>query len=341
VGAQVPAKRVSSREVVERCAHQPDIDLHGVTGIQERGVCAPDEDSLTLSVNAARDCLAHSKVEAQDLELIVFCGIAKYDDGLHHLRFEPSFSLLIREALGATSAMTFDIANACAGMMTGVHVVNDFVRRGVIRRGMVVSGEFITHLCTNASKVVDGAQHLQTASLTVGDAGAAVILERAEGEERGIEASVFTTQAEHVELCTGKPCPTGPGGFMVTQAREIHQAGIGGTPFIVKRVLDEAGLGFDAIDHVIMHQTAVRAIEKCSALVNGAFGSDHPAWMVNVDKVGNTASTSHFVALRRCLEERRFRPGEKIMLITQASGLVLGAVVFTMDSLGDRYGHQD
>lgn len=341
VGSKVPDRRVTSSQVVERCVHRPDIDLEGVTGIMERRVCGAGEDSLTLSVDAARDCLAHSRYTAEDLDLIVFCGIAKYDQGLQHMRFEPSFSLLIRESIGASGAMTFDLANACAGMMTGVHVVNDFIRRGVIRTGMVVSGEFITHLTDNASHEVDEARHLQTASLTLGDAGAAVILDRAEEGGAGIVASVFSTQSEHVDLCTGSPCPTGPGAHMQTRAKEIHQQAIVGTPIIVQRALEAAGVSFDEIDHVITHQTAVGAIKKCSMLVNSMFGSERPNWMVNVDLFGNTASTSHFVALRRFLEEGRFRRGERIMLITQASGLVLGAVVFTIDSLGERYGRPD
>ena len=52
-------------------------------------------------------------------------------------------SLSLKETLGARRAMSFDISNACAGMMTGVFIVNDLIRQGRIRRGMVVSGEYI------------------------------------------------------------------------------------------------------------------------------------------------------------------------------------------------------
>jgi 3-oxoacyl-[acyl-carrier-protein] synthase-3 len=340
IGARVPDRRVTSTEVVASCVHHPAIDLEGVTGIVERRVCGEGEDSLTLSIDAARDCLAHSRYGALDLDMVVFCGIAKYDQGLQHMRFEPSFSVLVREAIGADHAMTFDLANACAGMMTGVHVVNDFIRRGVIRTGMVVSGEYITHLTDNASREVDEARHLQTASLTLGDAGAAVILDRTESGA-GIEATVFSTRSEHVDLCTGAPCPTGPGAAMATHAKAIHEFAIGGTPSIVQRALEAAGVTFDQIDHVITHQTAVGPIQRCSAMINAMFGSDRPDWVINVDRFGNTASTSHFVALRRFLDEGRFRRGERVMLITQASGLVLGAVVFTLDSLEERYGRPD
>ena len=134
--------------------------------------------------------------------------------------------------------------------MTGVHVVNDFVRRGVIRTGMVVSGEFITHLVDNASREVDQGRHLQSASLTLGDAGAAVILDRAQDNGEGIDATVFSTLSEHVDLCTGAPCPTGPGAHMLTRAKEIHEQAIMGTPRIIQRALQAAGVTFDQVDHI-------------------------------------------------------------------------------------------
>lgn len=339
VGAWLPERRVSSRDVVALCAQAGEVDLQGITGIVERRMAAADEDSFTLALSAARDCLAHSAHRAEDLDLLMFCGISKYHGGVGTLRFEPSFSVMLAHALGARRAMTFDLSNACAGMMTGVHVLDDFVRRGIVRCGMVVSGEFITHLATNAARVVSDGRHPQAASLTLGDAGAAVILDRATEAGRGIASSVFATLAEHVELCTGWPCPDGPGGHMLTRAKEIHEHAILGTPFIVSRTLDHCGLTLDDIDHVITHQTAVRAIEKCSAFTTACLGSTRPNWIVNVDRCGNTASTTHFVALRRCLAEGSFRRGERVLLVAQASGLVIGAVVLTVDELADRYAH--
>ena len=341
VGAQVPQRRVTSQEILARCVHKPDLDIEGVTGIIERRMCEQGEDSLTLGVGAARDCLAHSKYAAEDLDLIVFCGIAKYDNGVQHMRFEPALSLMIRDAIGAHNAMTFDLGNACAGMMTGVHVVNDFVRRGVIRTGMVVSGEFITHLVDNASREVDQGRHLQSASLTLGDAGAAVVLDRAQDNGEGIDATVFSTLSEHVDLCTGAPCPTGPGAHMLTRAKEIHEQAIMGTPRIIQRALQAAGVTFDQVDHIITHQTAVGAHQE-------VFCDGQRPLRIRTPQLGHQRGSLRqyrvHVPLRgasQFLEEGRFKKGERIMLLTQASGLVLGAVVFTFDEIGECYGRKD
>jgi 3-oxoacyl-[acyl-carrier-protein] synthase-3 len=60
----------------------------------------------------------------------------------------------------------------------------------------------------------------------------------------------------------------------------------------------------------------------------------------NLEEFGNTASTTHFVALYRYLEERRFRAGDRILLLIFASGVVCGTLIFTMDELWERYGRE-
>jgi 3-oxoacyl-[acyl-carrier-protein] synthase-3 len=59
----------------------------------------------------------------------------------------------------------------------------------------------------------------------------------------------------------------------------------------------------------------------------------------NVAERGNTASTTHFVALYEYLEAGRFKQGDDILLLALASGLEVGVVIFRMDELVEHYGH--
>ena len=104
--------------------------------------------------------------------------------------------------------------------MTGVFILNDLVRQGRIRRGMVVSGEYISELGRNAAQEVRDVLSDQLPSLTLGDAGAAAILERAPEGAPGIEVAGFTTLSGHSRLCVAFPATIGPGVTMHTKARE-------------------------------------------------------------------------------------------------------------------------
>jgi hypothetical protein len=68
-----------------------------------------------------------------------------------------------------------------------------------------VSGEYTSQLGTNAARHVRSIMSRELASLTLGDAGAALLLERAPAGSAGISACGFTTVAEHSRLCLAYP----------------------------------------------------------------------------------------------------------------------------------------
>ena len=318
--------------------HRTHIELERLTGIRERHVVGEGEDSHTLALGAARDALAHADCSPEDLDMLIVSSISRYLGGLR-LQLEPPMSLSLKEALGARRAISFDLSNACAGMMTGVFILNDLIRQGRIRRGMVVSGEYISQLGRNAAREVRTVMSKQLASLTLGDAGAAAILERAPEGAPGIEVAGFTTLSEHSRLCLAFPAKIGRGASMYTDARTIHKVAIEDSVPLLREALDQAGLEFDEIDYLIPHQTSARAIKKGIKEFSEGLGGAPKHVVVTVDELGNTASTTHFVALRKYLREGRFAKEDRVMLHSLASGLEVGIVIFKVDQLVARYGH--
>jgi 3-oxoacyl-[acyl-carrier-protein] synthase III len=53
--------------------------------------------------------------------------------------------------------------------------------------------------------------------------------------------------------------------------------------------------------------------------------------VVTVDRYGNTASTTHVVALVEELDAGRVHAGDRVALVALASGLEIGVVLFTED----------
>ena len=338
VGAAIPDRVLTTDALMASTRHRTSIDLERLTGIRARHVVSDGEDSLALAVRAATDCLAHAAVDPAALEVVVSASITRYVDGLA-MRFEPPLSLAVKEAVGAPRAMSFDLSNACAGMLTGVFLLNDLVRQGRIRRGMVVSGEDISGLGTNAARQIRSVLSRQLASLTLGDAGAAVIVERAPEGSPGIDLAGFTTLSEHSRLCLAYPARSAPGATMYTKARTIHKVAVEDSLPLLAEVLDRAGIGVDDIDYLIPHQTSARAIRKGTKVMAERFGAEPKHVVVTVDDYGNTASTTHVLALHRYLEEGRLRPEDRVLLLSFASGLEVGVVLFTVGELVGRYGH--
>jgi len=102
---------------------------------------------------------------------------------------------------------------------------------------------------------------------------------------------------------------------------------------------DFSRLDFDAIDYLVPHQTSARAIRNGMKVLAARLGVEPKHVVQNVEEFGNTASTTHFVALHRYLEEGRLTPKDRILLLSFASGLEIGIVIFTIDQLAERYGN--
>jgi 3-oxoacyl-[acyl-carrier-protein] synthase-3 len=200
---------------------------------------------------------------------------------------------------------------------------------------MVVSGESISQLGRNAALQVRNILSRQLASLTLGDAGAAVIVERAAEGRPGITTASFTTIAKHSRLCLGVPSRVGPGASMYTRARRIHQVAIDNVPPLLREALDASGLDLDDIDYFIPHQTSARAIRSGARELHKHFGAMPRHVVENVELFGNTSSTTHFLALHRLLQEGRLQPGDRVLLLALASGLEIGVIVFTVDELAE------
>lgn len=338
IGVKVPDGRLTTTELMGKFKI-PCIKKFGLlTGISERKICSEGEDSFSLAEDAAKNCLSYSKYRADELDMIINCSITKYKNGLSHL-YEPSFSGLIKNKIGARKAITFDISNACAGMLTGVYIAEQFIRQGKIKTCMIVSGEYISNLCDHAIKNVWTSLSPELSSLTLGDCGAAAILERTVDEEKGLIISGFKTLSKYSNLCTGRQNRSTPGGMMTTKAKKIHRAAITESVPIVKEALRKCCLSFNEIKWLIPHQTSRSSIMSGANHYLNCFGVKPGQIVITLKETGNTASTTHFLALHKYLNERRFSEDDNIMLLCFASGLIIGVVIFKMNEMVYRYGN--
>jgi 3-oxoacyl-[acyl-carrier-protein] synthase-3 len=126
---------------------------------------------------------------------------------------------------------------------------------------------------------------------------------------------------------------------MLTKARTIHKVALEDAPPLLAQALQSCGLQIGDIDWLIPHQTSVRAIRSGERALAEQLGAHPRHTVVTVDEYGNTASTTLFLALHRYLTDHRFTAGDKILLLSVASGLEVGIVLFEMDELEASHGH--
>jgi 3-oxoacyl-[acyl-carrier-protein] synthase III len=339
LGVYLPDTVVSMEDLLASCRRRPRWDLERITGIHERRV-AVGEYAVDLGIKAAKRALSMSRYRAEDLDVIICSSISKYNrENEFHL--EPATASRIRAAVGAGNARVFDVVNACAGMFTGIHVLQAMIRSGIARCGMVVSGEQNFPLAQTAAREMRHSFDGQIAALTLGDAGAAVILDRSTDPRLGFRHIDLVTGAKHDHYCYSRPSRRGPGGILVTKARGLQRKGNEHFPSYFKRALDASGWDVHDLQHIIPHQVSVRAIENGVRAVSNYLGSALPdITLCSVDHYGNTSTTSHFLAIHDAILQERIRNGHNAMLVSGASGIVIAHATYTFDDLPQRYREQ-
>lgn len=340
IGTYLPAAMLSTDAVLAGCVNPIGIPLERLTGIKHRRVAGDGEFSIDLARHAAADCLARSSYRAEEIDLIISCNISRYDGPANKFMYEPSTAARLREECGLTNALAFDLTNACAGMFTGITVADAFLRTGLIQRAMVVSGEYITHLTTTAQQEIDGPMDSRMACLTVGDAGAAVILERGPGDRVGFHELDMATLSKYSNLCIAKanPGPNG-GAVMLTDSVAATVAAVKLSVPFVSSAMRRHGWRPEHCDHFLIHQTSESSINDAVIAVNRMFGYTalHPGNVINnLAERGNTATTTHFVALSDQIRANRIKSGDNVVFGISGSGQTIGAALYTFDDLPDR-----
>lgn len=326
LGVYHPELVVTTEELVGRMTKIPVFNLEDLTGIRCRRWRNESEDSFTLGLTAANQCLEASRYAASDLDIIICTSITRFKNGLTFY-MEPAISKSLKTALKMrTDALNFDITNACAGMLTGLHILNSMIRSGQVRNGMVVSGECITPISETAVKEIREPVDRQFASLTVGDSGAAYILERTEESADGIQSVDFATFSDFAELCIGMPSEENPGVAMYTDAMAIHHEVIKRMPKLLELMMLKYNVGPEDVDFIIPHQTSSRGIKSALDLCGPSFDV-MPEICISLDRFGNTSSTSHFVVLHDYIKQGKIKEGSRVLFIALASGIVIGFVL--------------
>ncbi len=323
LGVYLPDKEVTTDELISRMDIAPLFDLQKLTGVKSRRWRAEHEDCHTLAMAALQRCLTRSGYEAQDIDIIICTSITRFQNGIKFV-LEPGLSSFLKDKLGMRAdALNFDVTNACAGMFTGVQILDQMIKSGAVRTGIVVSGECITPISETALKEISSPIDDQFASLTVGDSGAAIIMDGNGNDDNCIEFCELMTLAQFADFCYGMPSDKNAGVAMYTKAMEIHGTVIQRLPRTLGHMSRKYQLDGADVDHVIPHQTSERAIRTALELCQETFGQ-LPDICVSLDRVGNTSSTSHFVVLEDYINQRKIQPGQRILMLVLASGIVLG-----------------
>jgi 3-oxoacyl-[acyl-carrier-protein] synthase-3 len=119
-GRYVPEKVLTNAELDGILGEPVDQWLIDNVGIRERHLIGDNESTSDMAVNAACEALQKAGIVPEDLDLIILAT-----DTPDYI--SPGTASAVQYKLGASSAGTFDINNACAAWVTGLDIASRYI----------------------------------------------------------------------------------------------------------------------------------------------------------------------------------------------------------------------
>ncbi len=287
-GAYVPRYRLPAQEV-NRIWHGGEGDLP----VSEKAVPGPDEDTVTMAIEAARNALARATIDPGELRA-VWVGSES-----HPYAVKPS-STIVAEAIGAgPSILAADWQFACKAGSEAMQATVGLVSSGMADYGLAIGMD------TAQGQPGDALEYTSAAG------GAAYILGPAEASLAVLEGSYsYVSDTPDFWRRPNRHYPTHGGRFTGEPAyfRHILSA--------ARCLMESMGRGADAYDHVILHQPNSRFPARAASEL-GFERAQFEAGML-VDRVGNTYAGSSLLGLSAVLDVAQ--PGQRILQVTFGSG---------------------
>jgi len=289
-GCYVPRFRIKVEEIAKVWDQDAESIKEGLV-IEEKTVPDLDEDTITISVEAARNALLRAKIDAQKIGA-VFVGSES-----HPYVIKPS-GTVVSEALGiAPEVLVADLEFACKAGSAAMQICYGLVKSGEIEYGLAIGAD------TAQGRPGDALEYTAAAG------GAAFIIGKNPlAEIEGFYS--YTTDTPDFWRREGEEFPR-------------HGARFTGEPAYFKHVIsaskglmNKLKLQPKDFNHVVFHMPNGK-FPMTAAKILG-FSKEQCAAGFIVPKIGNTYSGSSLLGLCNVLDNAK--PGQRILVTSFGSG---------------------
>ncbi len=290
-GAYVPRWRIKVEEIARIWGQDPNSIRKGLL-VEEKAVADSDEDTITISIEAARNAMLRAQVGPQQIGAL-FIGSES-----HPYAVKPS-GTVVAEALGMGPNISIvDTQFACVAGTASMFICMGLTKSKLVEYGMAIGAD------TAQSKPGDALEYTAAAG------GAAFVIGR-DGILAEIEGwNSYVTDTPDFWRRAGQTYPAHAGRFTGDPAYFKHVTSA------ARGLMEKLGTNPDDYDYVAFHMPngkfPLRAAKE--------LGFDEKKLLPGlvVTKIGNTYAGSSLLALCAILDIAK--PGQRIFVTSYGSG---------------------
>lgn len=331
LACHLPTNKISSSELEDQIAplyerlQIPFGTLERLSGVGSRYLWENTVRPSEAATIAATKALEQLPFDRKEIGALFNCSVTRDF-------FEPATATIVHRNVGLTEkAFALDITNACVGFSNGISILGNMIESGVVKAGLLVSGESVTKIIENCVATIKKDPNISrdqllriVPTLTLGSGAVAYVLchKSLATTSHRVVGAVASTASEFNDLCAGnadyamfQDGEVDP--VMETEASKLIASGgvLGGRTW--REASEWLGWGRDDVDHVFCHQVGKQLNEAWYKEV----GLDHRKEFTIYRTHGNMVSAALPTALCIGAEEKPVREGDKVVLLGFGSGL--------------------
>jgi len=290
-GAYVPRYRIKAEEIA-RVWGKNGKSISAGLGVYEKSVPSMDEDTATISVEAARRAIKFSGVDPKEI------GAVYVGSESHPYAVKPT-ATIVGEAIGATPDMTAaDYEFACKAGTAAIQTCMGLVKSDMIKYGMAIGAD------VSQAAPGDALEYAASAG------GAAYIIGKDNIIAEINETVSYTTDTPDFWRREGEPYP-GHGERFTGEPAYFKQV-LSAT----KKLMDKMGTKPSDYDYVVFHQPNGKFPMRAAKRLG--FSKEQVEEGLLCPVIGNTYSGSTMIGLSAVLDVAK--PGDRILATSYGSG---------------------
>lgn len=313
IGTYVPTSSFTSDDIEERIHSQSQYHdfqkgiVYDISGTYTRHFVAPDEQASTVAIYASKKAIESARLNINDIDCIIFAS-ASQDI------IEPATANMVQLGLWST-APVMDIKNACNSFLNGIQVASSMIQSWQYKNILVCSWETPSRAIKWNTK--DRKEFKDAlAWYSLGDAGVAMILSE---KKKNMPTVVFTEFYSKWEYCYtstilwwGSLYPRdAEKNYFLSDSKALSEAFWLHAKEFCLVSLHKYGWKISSIQYFFPH-----IVSRYSAnIFRDVFSIAHHH-IINYNSThGNMASCSIPYALVRAIEEKKFAPWQRWLMI--------------------------
>lgn len=317
---QLPERVVTNEELVKEFPEWSVDKIADKVGVSERRV-VNEETATDLAIGASEKLFAKGTVQKDEIDFVLFCTQSP-DYKL------PSSACIIQDKLGlSTKCGAFDFNLGCSGYEYGLAVAKGLVIAGIAKNVLLLTGETYnkyihpkdkgnrTIFGDGASATVistEGFAEIGEFSLGTDGSGAKNLMVKTSGAR-------FEDKKNDVTFDEGGNPVSSDHLFM--DGQEIFMFTLMKVPKMVKDVLSKNNLEKEDVNLFVFHQANKYMLDHLRKKLK----IDEEKFFVNLEKVGNTVSSTIPIALCNARDAGKLRGN--VLLAGFGVGLSWGATI--------------